>query len=135
VITIVLVVTTVVVFGSPRMLRGVLALVGRLPGARRFTHRAEPLVHSTSVLLRVRGLIVLSSLSVVGWGLECIGFWLILDAFSGVQASLPLCTFLWSAGTLVGALSFLPGGLVATEGSLVVATQTLLAGVTQPIAL
>ncbi len=35
----------------------------------------------------------------------------------------------------MGALSFLPGGLGATEGSLVVATQRLLIGVTQPVAL
>ena len=135
VITIVLVATMVVICGSPRMLRGLLGIAGRVPGVRRFTQRAEPLVHATAVLLRVRGLAVLSLLSIVGWGLECIGFWLLLDAFPGVDASLPLCTFLWAAGTLVGALSLLPGGLLATEGSLVVATQKLLVGVTQPIAL
>jgi glycosyltransferase 2 family protein len=134
-VTVVLVVAMVVVLGSPRMLRRVLALLGRLPGARRLTDRVEPLVQSTAVILRIRGLVLLSMLSVVGWGLECVGFWLILDAFSEVDASLALCTFLWAAGTLVGALSFLPGGLLATEGSLVVATQTLLVGVTQPIAL
>jgi glycosyltransferase 2 family protein len=134
-VTIVLVVAMVSILGSPRMLRRVLALVGRLPGAHRFTRRLEPLVQSTSVILRIRGLVVLSMLSVAGWGLECVGFWLLVDAFTGVDASLALCTFLWSAGTLVGALSFLPGGLLATEGSLVVATQTLIVGVTQPIAL
>jgi glycosyltransferase 2 family protein len=134
-VTVVLVVAMVVVLGSPRMLRRVLALLGRLPGARRLTDRVEPLVQSTAVILRIRGLVLLSMLSVVGWGLECVGFWLILDAFWEVDASLALCTFLWAAGTLVGALSFLPGGLLATEGSLVVATQTLLVGVTQPIAL
>jgi glycosyltransferase 2 family protein len=134
-VTIVLVVAMVVLLGSPRMLRRVLALVGRLPGARRLTERVEPLVQSTAVLLRIRGLAVLGFLSVLGWGLECVGFWLLIGAFAGVDASLTLCTFLWAAGTLVGALSFLPGGLLATEGSLVVATQTLLVGVTQPIAL
>lgn len=135
VITIALVAVAVVVLGSPRLLHGVLMFLGRLPGLGRVTHRAEPLIESTAVLLRVRGLLVLSILSVIGWGLECVGFWLVLSGFPDVEASLAVCTFLWAAGTLVGALSFLPGGLFATEGSLVVASQRLVYGVTQPIAL
>ena len=133
--TVVLVLVGVVILGSPRLLRGTLQALGRLPWLGKVAANAEPLVESTAVVLRIRGLILLSLLSVLGWGLECVGFWLIVDAFSGVDASLFTCTFLWAAGTLVGALSFLPGGLFATEGSLVFATQRLVVGVTQPIAL
>ncbi len=134
VVTAVLVVAGVIVLGSPRLLHAVLRFCAKVPGLRRLSGRAAPLVESTAVLLRIRVLLVLSAISVVGWGLECIGFWLIVGGF-GIDASLLLCTFLWAAGTLVGALSFLPGGLGATEGSLVVATQRLLVGVTEPIAL
>lgn len=133
-ITAVLIVIAVVVLGSPRMLHAVLRFCGRIPGLRRLSARAEPLVESTAVLLHIRVIVILSLISVVGWGFECIGFWLIISGF-GIEAPLSLCTFLWSAGTLVGALSFLPGGLGATEGSLVVAAQRLLVGVTEPIAL
>src|SRR5690606_23589407 len=98
-------------------------------------HRVEPLVESTATVLRLRGLVILSALSILGWGLECLGYWLILDAFAGVVADLTHATFLWAAGTLVGALSFLPGGLGATETSLVFATERLVHGVTPPIAL
>jgi uncharacterized membrane protein YbhN (UPF0104 family) len=132
---VVFVVAGIVIMGSPRLLHGVLRGMGRLPGLGQITHKAQPLVESTAVLLRVRGLAVLSVLSVVGWGLECVGFWLIINAFEGVDASLGLCTFLWAAGTLAGALSFLPGGLGVTEGSLIIATTRLIAGVTQPIAM
>jgi uncharacterized membrane protein YbhN (UPF0104 family) len=134
VVTAVLVVSAVIVLGSPRLLHGLLRLCTRVPGLRRVAGRAEPLVDSTAVLLRIRFILILSLISVLGWGLECIGFWLIIGGF-GLDAPLSLCTFLWAAGTLVGALSFLPGGLGATEGSLVVAAQRLLVGVTQPIAL
>ncbi len=134
-VTMALVVAGVVILGSPTLLHRCLELGRKLPLVGRFVEKAEGLVESTTTLLRLRYLLVLSVLSVVGWGLECVGYWLIVDGFADVDATLASCTFLWSAGTLVGALSFLPGGLGATEGSLVVATERLVRGVTQPIAL
>ena len=134
-ITCVLIVIAVVVLGSPKLLHGLLEFCERLPIVGRLAARGELLVESTAVLLKLRYLVVLSVLSVLGWGLECVGYWLIVSGFVGSDASLATCTLLWSAGTLIGALSFLPGGLFATEGSLVLATQQLVAGVTQPIAL
>jgi uncharacterized protein (TIRG00374 family) len=116
-------------------LHPVLRFMSRLPGLRGLTARAEGLVDSAAVVLRWRPLVALTLLSVVGWGLECVGYWLVLGGFAGVEASLVLCAFLWSIGTLVGALSFLPGGLVAAEGSLTLATLRLAAGATPSIAL
>jgi len=134
-VTMALVVGGVVVLGSPTLLGRCLELGRKLPVVGKFVEKAEGLVESTTTLLRLRYLLVLSVLSVLGWGLECVGYWLIVDGFADVDATLASCTFLWSAGTLVGALSFLPGGLGATEGSLVVAAERLVRGVTQPIAL
>jgi uncharacterized protein (TIRG00374 family) len=130
-----LVVAGVIVLGSPSLLGKCLEIGRKLPLVGRVVEKADGLIESTTTLLRLRYLLVLSVLSVLGWGLECVGYWLIVDGFASVDASLGTCTFLWSAGTLVGALSFLPGGLGATEGSLVVATEQLVRGVTQPIAL
>ena len=133
--TMVIVVLGVVLLGSPRLLSTTLRLLGKIPGLRALTERAAPLVDSSAAILDLRPLAALTILSVIGWGLECIGFWLILSGFAGVDASLTLCAFLWAAGTLVGAVSFLPGGLGATEGSLLYATARLVAGATQPIAM
>jgi uncharacterized protein (TIRG00374 family) len=133
-ITAALVVAGVAVLGSPRLMRPAVRALGRVRRLERLAARLEPLVDSTAVVLRLRGLVALSLLSIVGWGLECVGFWLLLGAFAGTEASLATCTLLWSVSTLVGALSFLPGGLGATEGSLVVATVRLVPGATQPIA-
>lgn len=134
-VTLALVCAGVIVLGTPRLARGLLAAVGRLPRLRGLVQRAEGLVDSSAAVLRLRALVVLSLLSVAGWGLECVGYWLILRGFIGVEASLPLCTFLWATTTLIGALSFLPGGLGATEGSLAVLVARLASGVTQPVAL
>jgi len=135
VVTVVLVIVGAVMLGSPRLLGGIFDRLDRFPRLRGLVAKARPLVESSVTLMRLGPLSVLSLLSVLGWGLECVGFWLILDGFVGVDASLRTCTLLWSAGTLVGALSFLPGGLGATEGSLVLATTRIVVGATQAIAL
>lgn len=133
--TVVLVTAGAIVLGSPRLLGGAFDLLARVPRLAAVVAKGRPLVDSSVTLMRLGPLAWLTVLSVAGWGLECVGFWLLVDAFAGIDASLRTCTLLWSAGTLVGALSFLPGGLGATEGSLVVATTRLVAGATQAVAL
>lgn len=135
VVTMALVIAGVIVLGTPRLCHGLLRLLGRLPVIGGLAARAGHLVESSATLLRLRSLAILSLLSVIGWGLECVGYWLILRGFAGVSVSLELCTFLWATTTLIGALSFLPGGLGATEGSLGILVSRLAIGVNQPIAL
>ncbi len=133
--TLVLVLAGVLVLGSPRLFGGLLDLLAKLPGLSGLAERARGMIESAQTLLRLRYLAVLSLISVFGWGLECVGYWLVLTAFPGVEASLLLCVFLWSATTLVGALSFLPGGLGATEGSLGVLVAEFAIGVSESVAL
>lgn len=133
--TLVLVGAGVIVLGTPRLSSAVLRALSRLPWVGKSFAKAEAMVESAAVLLGLRPLAVLSVLSVIGWGMECVGYWLILHGFLGIEASLGLCTFLWAGTTLIGALSFLPGGLGATEASLGVLASRLAVGVTQPIAI
>lgn len=129
-----LVAVAVAVLGRPRVLGALLRAAARLPLVGPALGRQGAAVDSSERLLRPGRLALLTAIGVVGWGLECVGYWSILCGFPGVDPDLRTCTFLWSATTLVGALSFLPGGLGATEGSLVVLAPRLLSGVTQPIA-
>jgi glycosyltransferase 2 family protein len=130
-----LVVAGVVILGSPKLFGGLLDALGKLPKLSSIAQKTRELVDSSAALLELRRLGLLSAISVVGWGLECVGYWLILNAFPGVEASLRLCVFLWSATTLLGALSFLPGGLGATEGSLGLLVARFAVGVSGSIAL
>lgn len=57
-------------------------------------------------------------LTVVAWLAECLGLWV---ACRGLGVALPVTQagFTYAAGTLVGSLSFLPGGLGGTEAVII----------------
>lgn len=57
------------------------------------------------------------ALSVAAWGAEGVGFLLVLGAYDP-DAGLAAAVFDYAVSTLLGALSMLPGGLLASEGAL-----------------
>jgi len=57
------------------------------------------------------------ALSVVAWGAEGVGFWLVVRAYAP-DAGLPAALFNYTGATVAGSLSMLPGGLGAAEGSM-----------------
>jgi uncharacterized membrane protein YbhN (UPF0104 family) len=116
--TITLVALGILVLGSPKLFGSLMKLGARLPAIGGVFVKADAMVDASERLLRLSRLLPLTLLSVLGWGLECVGYWVILNAFGAVEASLQLCAFAWAATTIVGALTFLPGGLGATELSL-----------------
>ena len=132
--TIALVVLGIVVLGSPRLFGPLMQLATKLPGVGGLFAKAEGMVDASERLLRLSRLLPLTLLSVVGWGLECVGYWLILNAFGDFNASLQLCAFAWAATTIVGALTFLPGGLGATELSLGALVPRIAVGASQAVA-
>ena len=59
-------------------------------------------------------------LGTLAWFAEATGLFLVVRAFPDGVLGLAPATFIYAVGTLAGALSFLPGGLVATEATLAV---------------
>jgi len=59
-----------------------------------------------------------TALSALAWGCEGLGFALIVDAFPGAHVELGMAVLIYAATTIAGALSFLPGGLGVTEGTM-----------------
>ena len=68
-------------------------------------------------MLRGKPLILMLLLSTVAWFFECLGYHLILINFE-VNLGLLWASFAYAFSTIVGAITMLPGGLGATEGSL-----------------
>lgn len=99
-----------------------IGVVAGLPGLRKFAGVAANLYESSYLLFQWRPLVTAIALSVVAWFAECLAFYLVITGL-GEPSGLPLLfqsTFIYAVASLLGALSFLPGGLGATEGSMAV---------------
>lgn len=95
----------------------------------RFATIFRNLYESTYALLAWRPLVVSILLAAISWFGECVAFFLVLWGF-GLTPDLTLllqATFIYAVASLLGALSFLPGGLGATEGVLAVLLVQLVA--------
>lgn len=100
------------------------ALIDLVTRSRKLGKLRQPL-HDTlaglASLCRPAPLAIATLIAVPAWGLECIGFALITDAFPGAHVDLGLATVIYAGTTIAGALSFLPGGLGVTEGAMTLA--------------
>lgn len=72
---------------------------------------------SSYEMLKPKPLIYMTLLSLVSWGFECLGYYLILANFQ-MDFQFFWASFSYAFSTIVGAITMLPGGLGVTEGSL-----------------
>jgi len=109
------------------------SLAARLPFLKL---RRESFLEMQRTLLTLVGwrcLVVGTLISVVAWFAECAAFWLVL-AGAGTDFSLASAVFVYSLGTIAGAVTMLPGGLVATEASMVFVLVEVFRQATRPAA-
>lgn len=92
-------------------------LLERLPRVGDHVRHVEELYDRLVALVSPRLLAAGLALSTTAWGAEGVGFWLVVRDYSAAAAPLR-AVFDYSTSTLAGALSMLPGGLLAAEGSL-----------------
>ncbi len=105
--------------GSVAVGRAVVRIVARMPWIGRLAPRVDGAFASTRILLAPRELALPTLVSVLGWGCECTGFWLIANAV--VPDSVPwlYAVFAFAFSAVAGAVAIIaPGGLVITEGLL-----------------
>ncbi|WP_049902948.1 lysylphosphatidylglycerol synthase transmembrane domain-containing protein [Halococcus agarilyticus] len=88
-----------------------------LPVVGQYATSLERFYESTYALFRLRPLSVATLLGIVAWGLEGVALWIVLAGF-GVEAALLVGVFVFALGSVIGAVSMLPGGLGAAEASM-----------------
>ncbi len=81
---------------------------------RRIFAAARRTLKTGRVVFSAANATLASTCSIFAWFAECLAFYLLLSALD-LNISLEAATFIYSFATLVGALSFLPGGLGGFE--------------------
>ncbi len=97
----------------------IIRMIARLPLGQRLAPRLETIYTTTAQLLHWRILLISTMISVISWGFECLAFFWVLMGVGSTPSWLLLlqATFIFAASTLFGLVSFLPGGLGASEVS------------------
>jgi len=93
--------------------------VARTPYLWRYKDKLRGSFESTRVLLSPREIVLPTLISVLSWGCECAGFWVIVDGLTEEPFPFLFAVFAYAFSAVIGALAIVfPGGLLVTEGSL-----------------
>lgn len=105
-------------FRSERLRGILLRQATRAPQLSRFRFTLTEASASLARLLGTRLALASLLLSTLSWGCECVSLWVICRGLQAGVSALA-ATFVYAAGTLVGSLVFLPGGLGGTEATMI----------------
>ena len=92
----------------------------KMPVLHKLTDKLHEMYESMADLVRPGPLFWATILGMAAWLVECVGVWLLCKGLGGDAAlvTLPMAIFIHAFATIFGALTMLPGGLGATEGSM-----------------
>lgn len=107
-----------ILFQNRRLRARLLKRAARSDFLARHQVSLDDAVESLSGLLAFRSSVFSLVLSTLAWLCECAGLWLVCRGL-GFPVPLGEAVFVYAAGTLVGSLSFLPGGLGGTEATII----------------
>ena len=110
-------VTLIFIISNKKIALPIINFAERIPLIKKYIHNIQSAYESSYQLLKPGPLIQMTVLSLVAWGFECLGYYLILVNFD-VNFGVFWAFFSYSFSTIIGAISMLPGGLGLTEGSL-----------------
>ena len=95
----------------------VIKLLKKLPLLKRIGVQMDAFYNSSYELLSLKSVLYSVIIGIISWGFEGIVIYLTLIAF-GSPVSILSSVFIVSFSSIIGALSMLPGGLFAAEGSI-----------------
>ncbi len=113
-----LVVAATAVVASPRFHRLSLRFLGRFKRAERLTASVGAAFSVMERSLSPKRLAAATPVSVLSWGAEGVGFVLCVEALGFTGVSPAALVSIYAASTIIGAFTFLPGGIGLTEASL-----------------
>ncbi len=113
----VMVLIAMVLIVSKRPWQALIAYMERSPTLERLVPKTRTAIDALQVVASPKALFLPTLLSIMGWGCEGVGLYVILDGFN-VDVAFPLAMFFYASSTLAGALVPVPGGLGVAEAML-----------------
>jgi uncharacterized protein (TIRG00374 family) len=108
----------VFIIGSRIISLKILSILEKIRIINKYMKKIHTAYESIYILVKIKPLFLTTSISLIGWFCECFAVYLVVYSF-GLKANMLVISFIYSFSTLVGSVSFLPGGLGLTEVSLV----------------
>jgi uncharacterized protein (TIRG00374 family) len=107
----------IVIISNKRLALPIINLFEKIKFLEKYLHNIHTAYTSSNQLLKIKPLLLMTFVSLISWGFECLGYYFILLNFQ-IDFGLIWASFSYSFATIIGAISMLPGGLGVTEGSL-----------------
>jgi len=110
-------------FSNPLFWKLVFGLIGYTPKKGPFKLIMD-ISENIQIFWKFKVLTITLLLSILGWFMECIGYYLVFKGF-GLEVPLTTASFIYAFSTVLGAIVLIPGGLGVTDGSLAALSNTV----------
>lgn len=107
----------IAILQSPRLIHGLIRILNKISLMKRFGASIENFYNKTYTVLKLKPLLFAIAIGVVSWFFEGLVIYLTVQAM-GIEFPLLASIFTVAFSSIVGALSMMPGGLFAAEGSI-----------------
>jgi len=107
----------IIIISNKKIALPIINFAERISFIKKYIHNIHSAYESSYQLLKPKPLLQMTVLSLIAWGFECLGYYIILENFN-LNFGFLWAFFSYSFSTIIGAISMLPGGLGLTEGSL-----------------
>lgn len=112
---------TIILLSMKNLSLNFINLLSKIGFLKKHIVKIQTAYESIYQMVKIKPLIIATFISLISWFLECIGFFIVLSAFTSSgnpEISLLSSTFIYAFSTLIGAVAMLPGGVGITEASL-----------------
>ncbi len=130
----VVIAVALVILSVPPLAQALIRALTTISFLRKLRGKLLTFYDNLSALIRPRPMSWATSIAALAWLAECVGFALIANGFPGSSVPLGLAILIYAATTIAGALSFLPGGLLVTEGAMTLLLVEASSGFDEPTA-